>query len=233
MKKYFLIIFLLILGSGLVFFLLKKPLPPKEKILEEVIVQPVWVPNAQYAGLYVAMERGFYEKEGLKVKINEYDEKRAVKDYVLSGEAHFGIDGGDQVIIAHSEGKPLRALAVIYRLNPVAFAVHQDLNVRSPKDLKGKKIGFLPDNTSVIMKALLGRYGLSEKDIEWVPYGYDLSLFYERKIEEVFQPLNRLFLTTVSFSIGTSLFFLALSFFFSVVVINSLRHLAMAAGKIA
>lgn len=172
--------FAFLLGKS---FFIKKLEKPRE--LTTVTIQPVWVPNAQFAGIYVAQEKGFYKEEGLNVIVNPYDPNVSVKDYVAEGKATFGWDGADQVIIGRAEGKPLKAVAVIYRLNPVAFAAHADLNVKSPSDLKGKRIGYLPDNTSLIMKTLLSLHGLSERDIIWVPYEYNLELFYNRKIDVV------------------------------------------------
>lgn len=153
--------------------------------LEEVHIQVMWVPNAQFAGYYVAMDKGYYRDEGLKIVFNEYDEQVAVKDAVVEGRAEFGIDGADQVIVARSEGKHLTALAVHYRLNPSAYASLKDKGIKSPQDLRGKRIGILPDNTGTIFKAMIGKHGLSESDVVLVEYSFDFGMLYRGEADVI------------------------------------------------
>lgn len=157
--------------------------PVEHVDLEEVRIQTMWVPNAQFAGYYVAIEKGYYRDEGLKVSFNEYDEGVAVKDVVAEGGAEFGIDGADQVIVARSEGKPLVAVAVHYRLNPTAYASLKEKGIKRPEDLVGKKIGILPDNTGTIFKAMIRKHGLSESDMEFIEYGYDFGMLYSGTVD--------------------------------------------------
>lgn len=172
------IIFIVILLAAIVggYFLFLKEAPGPLTIVR---VQPVWVPNAQFAGIYVAKEKGLYQKAGIEVVFNEYNPEKAVADIVWEGEAEFGIDGADQVLIAQGEGKDIVALAVIYNTNPVAFAVPAEFNITKLEDLKGKRFGFLPDNTSVIFEAMLKQGGMTMEDIILTPYEYDLEDFYQ------------------------------------------------------
>jgi ABC-type nitrate/sulfonate/bicarbonate transport system substrate-binding protein len=158
-------------------------IPPSE--LKEVSVQFVWVPNGQFAGIYVADQMGYYREEGIRIIYREYTADRYVKDIVASGGADFGIDGADQVIIGRSEGQPLVAVAVIYRINPLGYASMSDLGRRDPRDYAGKRIGHLPDNSALLFKTMISKVGLGESNITWVDYDYDLDLFYKRDIDVI------------------------------------------------
>lgn len=177
-----------ILLLGFFFLVYRGSFGSEDKIpqgLEEVNVQFVWVPNAQFAGIYVADQKGYYKDEGIKIVYREYTTEQPVKDIVASGAADFGIDGADQVIIGRSMGQSLVAVAVIYRINPIGYASMKSLGVKDPKDYAGRKIGYLPDNSAVLFKAMIGKMGLNESQIKWVDYEYDLELFYNQDIEVV------------------------------------------------
>lgn len=153
--------------------------------LEQVHMQVMWVPNAQFAGYYVAKELGFYREVGLELVIHPYDETIAVRDAVARGQAEFGVDGADQVLVGRGEGQALKAIAAIYRINPTAFAALADSGIRTPEDLIGKQVGVLPDNTRTLFDAMIQRVGLSDAPIERVPYGYDPTMLYRGDVDVI------------------------------------------------
>lgn len=157
----------------------------KNKPLREVRIQTMWVPNGQFAAYYVAMEKGYFEAEGLKVSFNPYNEEVAVKDAVINGDADFGIDGADQVIFARSEGKKLKAISVNYRLNPTAFASLAEKNLKKLTDFVGHKIAILPDNTGTVFKTMLKKNGIREDQLTLVPYGYDFKMLYDGIVDVI------------------------------------------------
>lgn len=158
---------------------------PQTEELTELKIQTMWVPNAQFAGYYVAMDKGYYAEEGLKVVFNEYDEEVAVKEAVTEGSADFGIDGADQVIVGRSEGKPLKAIATPARINPTAFASLKEKNILKPADLANTKAGYLPDNTGLIFDVMISRLGVDESNISRVPYGYDFNMLYSGEVDVI------------------------------------------------
>ncbi|SEI38941.1 ABC-type nitrate/sulfonate/bicarbonate transport system, substrate-binding protein [Allopseudospirillum japonicum] len=161
---------------------------PEEKIttaLTPVRLQLNWVPNPQFAGIYIAQAKGFYRQRGIQLEINPYDEQVAVHEHLYRGRADFGIDGTDQVLQARHQGQDLVAVAAIFRLNPAAFASRKKDAIEHPQDLKGKRIGVLPDNTRTILEALMRAYHIQISDVELIPYGYDLQSLREHRLDVV------------------------------------------------
>jgi len=133
----------------------------------------------------VAIEKGYYEEEGIRVIFNEYDETVAVKDMVAEGNADFGIDGANQVIVGRGEGLPLKALMVNFRKSPTAFASLTETGIEKLSDLEGKKIGYLPDDTYIIFKTMIRINGINESTMTFIEYGYNFEMLYNGTVDVI------------------------------------------------
>ena len=72
--------------------------------LQDQTVLMTFIPNIQFAPIYVAMGSGYFEAEGLNVTV-EYLDEPTVVDLVAANEQQFGIVSGEQVILAASQGR--------------------------------------------------------------------------------------------------------------------------------
>lgn len=140
----------------------------------ELKVATMWVANPQFAGYLQAIHNQLYHQQGLTVSLLPYKDDIDVRQQVLEGKAQFGVETGEQIMLAQSQGEPLVAIAAIFRLNPVALAVKASRNVHHPEALKGLKIGTLPDGTTTMLKTLLSHYGMTEDDVSLIPAGADM-----------------------------------------------------------
>ncbi|MGI5879293.1 MAG: ABC transporter substrate-binding protein [Syntrophomonadaceae bacterium] len=124
----------------------------------EVTVILDWVPNTNHTGLYVARDKGFYEAEGLNVKIIQPSEGGA-SALIAAGQGDFGISYQEELTIARSKGIPVIALAAVIQHNTSGFASPKDRNIKTPKDFEGKTYGGWgsPAETAVI-KALMDKF---------------------------------------------------------------------------
>jgi len=75
-----------------------------EETKDTVTLQLIWKHQFQFAGYYVAKERGFYQDAGLDVEIREYDFGMEVTEDVLSQKADFGV-GRSSLILEKMHGK--------------------------------------------------------------------------------------------------------------------------------
>ncbi len=153
--------------------------------LDEIKVQLGWYHQAQWAGFYAADQLGHYSAEGLAVKLLPRPEPRFDQiGYVMDGKADFGTTNGVSVITAGSQGSPIVAITAIYRRNPQVFMTLSDSGISRPHDFPGHTIRTLhPLGNGVIFRALMGRVGLDPESVTQVEAGYDMSPFYERKID--------------------------------------------------
>ena len=110
--------------------------------LEDVTVILDYVANTNHTGMYVALDQGYYEEQGLNVNIVEPTEG-ATATLVAVGKGDFGISYQADVTIALASEDPLpiRAVAALIQHNTSGFATYADKNITSVKDFEGKTYG--------------------------------------------------------------------------------------------
>ncbi|WP_245947188.1 ABC transporter substrate-binding protein [Jannaschia seohaensis] len=134
-----------------------------------VSLQLSWLHSTQFAGSYIAKQRGFYE--GLDVTLLQGGPNAPVEPPVVSGTALVGISAADYTAAAVAQGAPFRIIGVAMQNNPFAIASLPANPVRSPADLPGKRIGMSLANTPVL-EALCQLNGVDASAIEVVPTQY-------------------------------------------------------------
>ena len=100
-----------------------------------------WFPNADHAGIYGAIEQGYFEDEGLQVAPTVPSDPAAALKQVGAGRAPFAISYEPDVLLARAEGIPVKAVAAlaVHPLNSVI--VRTDRGIERPADLAGKTVG--------------------------------------------------------------------------------------------
>jgi len=154
-----------------------QPAPP-----DTVRLQLRWLHQSQSAGFYAADLRGLYAGQGLQVEMLEGGPQVDLIESVVSGQAQFGIANPDQLIVARAQGKPVKAVAAIFRVSPAVFMVLADSGIRRPQDFAGKVVQ-VPPQLEVTLNAVLARVGVPLDQITRVNLGTDLSAFYAGEVQ--------------------------------------------------
>ncbi len=144
-----------------------------ESTLRTIQLGGSYIPNVQFAPYYVAQKKGFYEEEGLVVKI-EYGYENDFVTLTAQGARDFALASGDQIILARSQGLPITYILKWYQRYPVAVMSMVSKKIIKLSDLKGKRVG-IPGffGASYIgWKALLYASGIDEKDITVKQIGF-------------------------------------------------------------
>lgn len=111
--------------------------------LKELDVVLDWYPNAVHAFIYDAIEKGYYEEEGLKVNIQFPSNANDALSLVAAKKADLGVYYMQDVITTKSnQNIPVKAIASIVQDPMNIFLSLKEKNITSPKDLNGKMIGY-------------------------------------------------------------------------------------------
>ncbi|WP_198507130.1 PAS domain-containing protein [Mariprofundus aestuarium] len=120
---------------------------------ESVRLQLKWKHQFQFAGFYMALEKGYYRDAGFDVEIREVEMGTRAVDQLASGQADYAVvDPG--VLLARAEGAPVKVLASIFQHSPLALIVRKDSGIKDFSDLRGKRIMLVPGLNADIDAAL-------------------------------------------------------------------------------
>ena len=108
---------------------------------EDVTLQLKWVTQAQFAGYYVAKDKGFYEEEGLNVTILPGGPDVAPTQVIAGGGADVVVDWMPSALAAREKGLPLVNIAQPFKSSGLMLTCWKDTGITGPQDFKGKTLG--------------------------------------------------------------------------------------------
>lgn len=156
----------------------------EEKGLEKVSLRLSWITQSEFAGFYVALDKGFYKDEGIDCTIHPGGMDFNPIKLVASGSDNFGIFGADAIIIARSKEIPLVGLAALFQKNVLCFFSLKKSGITKPEDFVGKKVGVKYGTTlEVVYRAMLAKLGIDAKKIEEVPVQFDMSPLFGGRVD--------------------------------------------------
>ena len=160
----FFVLCLLMLATGL---LMGCGSDPENQLPQKTTLAMGYIPSVQFTPFYVAIDKGYFEYEGIEIEF-DYGWETDLLKLVGSGELYFAIASGDQVILAQSQGLPVVYVLNWYRRFPVCVMSLAEEEIRSPADLAGKRVGTpVTYGASYIgWRALVDATGLDEKQID-------------------------------------------------------------------
>ena len=144
--------------------------------LREVDVVLDWYPNALHAFLYVAMEKGYYAEEGLKVNIRFPSNANDAISLVAAGKADIGLYYQQDVIQARAaQNVPVKSIGAVVQ-GPLNIVLSlKEKNITSPRDLVGKTVGYAGTELSeALIRSIMADVGADYGDVAMVDVGFDL-----------------------------------------------------------
>lgn len=147
---------------------------PAAVVLEKVSLPVGYIPNVQFAPLYVAIEKGYYREAGLDVAI-DYSFETDAMALVGANQLKFAMISGEQVLLARAQQLPVVYTLAWYEDYPVGIAALKSSGISKPEDLRGKRIGVpvLSGASYIGLRALLAAGGLTEKDVTLDVIGFN------------------------------------------------------------
>ena len=142
--------------------------------LQTIDFQLRWKHQFQFAGYYAAIEKGFYQQEGLEVRLHEGAPDRIPVQEVLAGRAQYA-EANSELLYERLKGKPLVALAAIFQHSPSVLLARTDADIYSPQDLIGKKIMLMNGQVDADFHAMLLNEGIRPETINIIPSSFDIN----------------------------------------------------------
>jgi len=148
---------------------------------DPISIQLKWKHAFQFAGFYVALERGYYHDEGLDVTLLEGGPGISYYDHVLKAGANYSV-ADSSALLARASGKPIKAVAAIFQHSPLSLLVLRKSGIRSFADLRGKRIMLQPGLNADIL-ATLKKVGIGKDDFIRQDISYDINDLIEGRTD--------------------------------------------------
>ena len=143
---------------------------------EDIVVTLDWFQNANHAGVYEAVDKGYFSDENLNVSVEPPADPTAILGLVASGESDFAFYYQPDLLQARQEGIPVVAVAGIVQRPLNSIMTLKSSGIERPSQLAGKKIGTtgLPWNEAMLT-TMLKADGVNRDDVEVIDVGWTAS----------------------------------------------------------
>jgi NitT/TauT family transport system substrate-binding protein len=164
------------MGLSLVFVLLvwAPPVEAMQNTLKKASFIPQWNPQAQFAGYYVAYEKGFYKKHGIDLTLLQGGPDRPSSAFLTQGKADFATLWLSTGIRLRASGQRVINLGQVMQRSALMLIAKKSRNIKKPQDMKGKKVGLWGDDFQIQPKAFFKKYNL---DVKVIPQSFSVNLF--------------------------------------------------------
>jgi putative hydroxymethylpyrimidine transport system substrate-binding protein len=131
--------------------------------------------NPDHAGIYTALERGYFEQAGLDVQPQVPSDPAAPIKQVAAGRADLAISYEPEVILARDQGLPVEAVAALVPSPLTSLISLPEAKIRDVADLSGKTVATagIPYQTD-FLETMLDEAGVPPDDVEQVDVGLNL-----------------------------------------------------------
>ena len=145
-----------------------------ERTLKKATFIPQWVPQAQFAGYYMAREKGIYKKHGLDLSIIPGGPERQSSDFLKDRKADFATMWLSAGISQRAEGVKVVNIGQVMQRSALMLVAKKSSGIKSPGDMNGKKVGLWDPIFQIQPRAFFRKYDLKVKVIR---QSYSVNLF--------------------------------------------------------
>ena len=108
---------------------------------DKLVLQLKWVTQAQFAGYYVAKDKGFYRDAGLDVEIRPGGPDINPSQVIAGGGADVVVDWMPSALASREKGVPLVNISQTFKRSGLELTCRAETGIKKPDDLKGKTVG--------------------------------------------------------------------------------------------
>ncbi|MBN2816447.1 MAG: ABC transporter substrate-binding protein [Campylobacterales bacterium] len=152
-------------------------------IPQKISVQLNWKHQFQFAGFYIAKERGLYAQAGFDVTLLEFQPKDDIVQKVLDGKVTYGV-GYPGIIYDKLQQKKIVLLAALLQRSPHVLVSMKSSDIRSVKDFKNKKIMISKHGAETIaFLTMLKSQGVSMSDMQRIEASFNIDDLINGKVD--------------------------------------------------
>jgi len=126
---------------------------------DDLALQLKWVTQAQFAGYYVAKDKGFYDEEGLNVTILPGGPDIAPVQVLMGGGADVMVDWLPSALSARENGAPIVNIAQPFKSSGLMLTCLKEHGIESPADFPGHTLGTWFFGNEIPLLAWMGKLG--------------------------------------------------------------------------
>ena len=141
------------------------PLQAAETTLKHASLMPLWSPQAQFAGYYVARDKGIYTRNGLEVEIIRAGPGLSPAEELEKGRVDFAILWLSTALEHRSSGAELINLAQISQQSSMMLISKKTAGIRTVDDMNGRKVGLWEGDVSIPPRALFARHRIKIREV--------------------------------------------------------------------
>jgi ABC-type nitrate/sulfonate/bicarbonate transport system substrate-binding protein len=148
-----------------------------------LIFQASWINDAEFAGYFTAIDKGYYAAEGLDVTYLSGGPDVIPESTLIAGKADITLTTPDTTVTAITQQQaPFKIIGAQYQKNPIGIVSLAKNPITKPQDLVGKTLAVPPVNV-VSVEAMLKISGVDRASVNIVPYAYDPTPLIKGEID--------------------------------------------------
>jgi len=150
---------------------------------KKITLQLQWKHQFQFAGYYIAKEKGYYKDANLEVQIREFDYNVDLIKDTIDGKYDFAT-GRSSLIVNKSHGDKITLLAAIFQAAADVLVATKESNIKSFEDFKNKKIMITGDaKNDLVYKSMLFSQNVSTDDMQVIKHSFNIEDLVNRKTD--------------------------------------------------
>lgn len=142
--------------------------------LKSVTLLPQWVPQAQFTGYYIALEKGFYRDRGIDLTIIDGGPQRPSGDFLKGKKADFVTLWLSTALQMYDQGVELVNIGQVSQRSALMMVAFKKSGIIHPSDMNKKRVGLWGEVFRIQPRAFFRKYNL---DVTIVPQSYSINLF--------------------------------------------------------
>lgn len=154
---------------------------------DDLTLQLKWVTQAQFAGYYVALDKGFYEEEDLNVTINPGGPDIAPVQLLMGGAADVMVDWLPSALAARENGAPIVNIAQPFKSSGLMLTCLKEHNINSPEDFPGHTLGTWFFGNEIPLYSWMGKLGIptdgSEGGVTIQKINFNVDPLLQKQVE--------------------------------------------------